>query len=103
MSDGYWNEFVLRIEGYNGVLAEAIAAGTRGLRQPGALWSVRCPSCAFWHVHLVETGEMSNTLPVPASHRVLPIPERVYDFVPIPDPFHVGMDLDNGYEYPTTS
>ncbi|XP_066314904.1 senescence/dehydration-associated protein At4g35985, chloroplastic-like [Miscanthus floridulus] len=27
-SDGYWNEFAPRMEGYNGVLAKAIAAGT---------------------------------------------------------------------------
>lgn len=26
--DGYWNEFAPRVEGYNGVLAKAIAAGT---------------------------------------------------------------------------
>jgi hypothetical protein len=38
---------------------------------------------------------MRNTLSVP-------IPERVYDLLPIPDPFHMGMDNDNGYEYPTT-
>jgi len=35
----------------------------------------------------------SIILPVPACHWILPIPEQVSAFLPIPDPFHIGMGI----------